>query len=196
MKKVIGVFLMILLLCSCSDRQLDSVGEQSALTEVNTADDAVSITRSLIPKADELYRIFYRCSIAADENIIVTEPNGFRYSPVSEKYQTLDELKGDAEKTFTLQYLENNFYVNLNDDYAYFKDIDGRLYKNIDAVSEGENTWYPEQTEILEQSTDGFTAKVPYTDLYDTQRSAKLEVIKDGEDWKIAEWVLDLPSDA
>lgn len=181
------------LLCSCSVSENRSSVEVFAHTL--NAEEAKEAVKELIPKADELYRIFYRGEMAADETKAVTEPNGFRYAPVTEKYDTLSELKNDAEKIFTLGFLEENFYKNLNDEYAFFKDINGKLYKNLDIVSEGKDKWYAEYTVIDVLNDDSFTATVPYTDVYDTQRSSKLTVINDNDFWKIDKWELNLPAE-
>lgn len=73
----------------------------------------------------------------------------------------------------------NESYLNLSDDTAFYKDIDGKLYENTDAVSDGKNIWDTTSCVITDISNTGFTATVPYLDLYEAHRSAKLEFVLD-----------------
>lgn len=94
-----------------------------------------------MPIADKFYAIYNRCSLPVDNSASVTDDNGFCYSPVESVYDTLASLKADTEKYFTKEYLDSTFYKNLADETAFYKDINGKLYKNTDAVSDGKNIW-------------------------------------------------------
>ena len=87
-----------------------------------------------MPIADKFYAIYNRCSLPVDNSASVTDDNGFSYSPVESVYDTLASLKADTEKYFTKEYLDSTFYKNLADETAFYKDINGKLYKNTDAV--------------------------------------------------------------
>lgn len=145
-----------------------------------------------MPIADKFYSIYYRCSLPVDSSVSVTDANGFAYSPVESVYDTLDALKTDTEKYFTKEYLESSFYLNLSDDTAFYKDINGKLYKNTDAVSDGKNIWDTTSCVISDISDTGFTAIVPYLDLYEAHRNAKFEFVLDGDTYKINRWEMNL----
>lgn len=82
-----------------------------------------------MPIADKFYAIYNRCSLPVDNSASVTDDNGFCYSPVESVYDTLASLKADTEKYFTKEYLDSTFYKNLADETAFYKDINGKLYK-------------------------------------------------------------------
>ena len=145
-----------------------------------------------MPIADKFYSIYYRCSLPVDSSVSVTDANGFTYSPVESVYDTLSALKKDTEKYFTNEYLESSFYLNLSDDTAYYKDIDGKLYENTDAVSDGKNIWDTTSCVISDISDTGFTAIVPYLDLYEAHRNARLEFVLDNGTYKIDNWEMNL----
>lgn len=161
---------------------------ESALTE-DTAKETVKL---IMPIADKFYSIYYRCSLPVDSSVSVTDANGFAYSPVESVYDTLDALKADTEKYFTKEYLESSFYLNLSDDTAFYKDIDGKLYENTDAVSDGKNIWDTTSCVISGLTDTGFTAIVPYLDLYEAQRNAMLQFVLDGDTYKINSWEMNL----
>lgn len=161
---------------------------ESALTE-DTAKETVKL---IMPIADKFYAIYNRCSLPVDSSVSVTDANGFAYSPVESVYDTLDALKADTEKYFTKEYLESSFYLNLSDDAAFYKDIDGKLYKNTDAVSDGKNIWDTTSCVISDISDTGFTAIVPYLDLYEAHRNAMLQFVLDGDTYKINSWEMNL----
>ena len=161
---------------------------ESALTE-DTAKETVKLN---MPIADKFYAIYNRCSLPVDSSVSVTDTNGFAYSPVESVYDTLDALKADTEKYFTKDYLESSFYLNLSDDTAFYKDIDGKLYENTDAVSDGKNIWDTTSCVITDISDTGFTATVPYLDLYEAHRNARLEFVLDSGTYKINRWEMNL----
>ncbi len=161
---------------------------ESALTE-DTAKETVKL---IMPIADKFYAIYNRCSLPVDSSVSVTDANGFAYSPVESVYDTLDALKADTEKYFTKEYLESSFYLNLSDDTAFYKDINGKLYKNTDAVSDGKNIWDTTSCVISGLTDTGFTAIVPYLDLYEAQRNARLEFVLDNGTYKINRWEMNL----
>ena len=132
MRKIVLLVITIMLLVSCSAGEISNTESQAnaASEGILSESDAAKIVEELIPKADMLYSIFYRGDLPADDTKAITDENGFRYAPVTESYKTLDELMQDAQAHFTPDYLENNFYKNLSEDHAYFKDIEGKLYKN------------------------------------------------------------------
>lgn len=145
-----------------------------------------------MPIADKFYAIYNRCSLPADNSASVTDDNGFCYSPVESVYNTLASLKADTEKYFTKEYLDSTFYKNLADETAFYKDINGKLYKNTDAVSDGKNIWDTTACVISDITDTGFTATVPYLDLYEAHRSAKIEYLLDNGTYKINSWTLNL----
>lgn len=161
---------------------------ESALTE-DTAKETVKL---IMPIADKFYAIYNRCSLPVDSSVSVTDANGFAYSPVESVYDTLNALKADTEKYFTKEYLESSFYLNLSDDTAFYKDINGKLYKNTDAVSDGKNIWDTTSCVISDISNTGFTAIVPYLDLYEAHRNAMLQFVLDGDTYKINSWEMNL----
>lgn len=171
-----------------SESTVSSEVQSEALTEAS----AKQYTAEIMPIADKFYSIYYRCSLPVDSSVSVTDANGFAYSPVESVYDTLDALKTDTEKYFTKEYLESSFYLNLSDDTAFYKDINGKLYKNTDAVSDGKNIWDTTSCVISDISDTGFTAIVPYLDLYETHRSAKLEFVLDSGTYKINRWEMNL----
>lgn len=187
-------------LSSCSKSAVGSEGstgtESSVSSEVQsetlTEDSAKQYTAEIMPIADKFYSIYYRCSLPVDSSVSVTDANGFAYSPVESVYDTLDSLKTDTEKYFTKEYLESSFYLNLSDDTAYYKDIDGKLYENTDAVSDGKNIWDTTSCVISGLTDTGFTAIVPYLDLYEAQRNARLEFVLDDGTYKINSWEMNL----
>lgn len=171
-----------------SGSAVSSEDKTTALSE-ESAKETVKLN---MPIADKFYAIYNRCSLPVDSSVSVTDANGFAYSPVESVYNTLDALKTDTEKYFTKQYLESSFYLNLSDDTAFYKDIDGKLYENTDAVSDGKNIWDTTSCVITDISDTGFTATVPYLDLYEAHRSAKLEFVLDSGTYKINRWEMNL----
>ena len=160
-----------------SSSAVSSEYKTTALTE-EAAKETVKLN---MPIADKFYAIYNRCSLPVDNSAAVTDDNGFCYSPVESVYDTLASLKADTEKYFTKEYLDSTFYKNLADETAFYKDINGKLYKNTDAVS------------VISDITDtGFTATVPYLDLYEAHRSAKIEYLLDNGTYKINSWTLNL----
>lgn len=171
-----------------SGSAVSSEDKTTALSE-ESAKETVKLN---MPIADKFYAIYNRCNLPVDSSVSVTDANGFAYSPVESVYNTLDALKTDTEKYFTKQYLESSFYLNLSDDTAFYKDIDGKLYENTDAVSDGKNIWDTTSCVITDISDTGFTATVPYLDLYEAHRSAKLEFVLDSGTYKINRWEMNL----
>lgn len=171
-----------------SESSVSSEVQSEALTEVS----AKQYTAEIMPIADKFYAIYNRCSLPVDSSVSVTAANGFAYSPVESVYDTLDALKADTEKYFTKEYLKSSFYLNLSDDAAFYKDIDGKLYENTDAVSDGKNIWDATSCVITDISDTGFTATVPYLDLYEAHRSARLEFVLDNGTYKINRWEMNL----
>ena len=165
--------------------------ESSAVTSL-TEDTAKEIVKTNMPIADKFYAIYNRCNLPIDESVSMTDDNGFSYSPVESVYNTLSSLKEDTEKYFTKEYLEGSFYLNLADETAFYKDINGKLYKNNDAVSDGKNTWDAASCVISDLTDNSFTATVPYIDLYEAHRSAKIYYVLDGESYKINKWLMNL----
>lgn len=204
MKKAIALIMAAALLSGCADENTQSaqtsdssqsISQQSEIpAETQKAFDeeqALEVIKEIIPTADRFYAIFNRCELHVDDKTVYEDDNGFRYSPVKGSYQTLEELKEDAEHYFTKEWLDGNFYLNLDEDFAFYKDIDGVLCKNIDAESKGENVWSPENSEITAVSDEEFTAAVPYVDVYETPRTAEVKAVNEGGEWKIEEWVLE-----
>lgn len=171
-----------------SESTVSSEVQSEALTEAS----AKQYTAEIMPIADKFYAIYNRCSLPIDSCVSVTDANGFTYSPVESVYDTLSALKKDTEKYFTNEYLESSFYLNLSDDTAYYKEIDGKLYENTDAVSDGKNIWDTTSCVISDISDTGFTAIVPYLDLYEAHRNAKFEFVLDGDTYKINSWEMNL----
>ncbi len=171
-----------------SGSAVSSEDKTTALSE-ESAKETVKLN---MPIADKFYAIYNRCNLPVDSSVSVTDANGFAYSPVESVYNTLDALKTDTEKYFTKQYLESSFYLNLSDDIAFYKDIDGKLYENTDAVSDGKNIWDTASCVITDISDTGFTATVPYLDLYEAHRSAKLEFVLDSGTYQINPWEMNL----
>lgn len=178
--------------CSKSSDNSESTVSSEVQSEALTEASAKQYTAEIMPIADKFYSIYYRCSLPVDSSVSVTDANGFAYSPVESVYDTLDALKTDTEKYFTKQYLESSFYLNLSDDTAFYKDIDGKLYENTDAVSDGKNIWDTTSCVITDISDTGFTATVPYLDLYEAHRNAKFEFVLDGDTYKINSWEMNL----
>ncbi|MGN0612141.1 MAG: lipoprotein [Ruminiclostridium sp.] len=205
MKRILSITALILTvatLTACSsgtatsgDTESSAVSndslEMSAVTLL-TEDSAKEIVETNMPIADKFYAIYNRCSLPVDESASVTDDNGFSYSPVESVYTTLGSLKEDTEKYFTKEYLEGSFYLNLADETAFYKDIDGKLYKNNDAVSDGRNIWDTASCVISDLTDNSFTATVPYLDLYESHRSAKIYYVLDGGSYKINKWLMNL----
>lgn len=171
-----------------SGSAVSSEDKTTALSE-ESAKETVKLN---MPIADKFYAIYNRCNLPVDSSVSVTDANGFAYSPVESVYDTLDALKTDTEKYFTKEYLKSSFYLSLSDDTAFYKDIDGKLYENTDAVSDGKNIWDTTSCVITDISDTGFTATVPYLDLYEAHRSAKLEFVLDSGTYKINRWEMNL----
>lgn len=171
-----------------SSAAVSSVNSIDALTKEN----AREITKMTMPIADKFYAIYIRCSLPVVSSVSVTDANGFAYSPVDSVYDTLDSLKADTENYFTKEYLDGSFYKNLADETAFYKDINGKLYENTDAVSDGKNIWDTTACVINELTDTGFTVTVPYLDLYEAHRSARIEYVLDGGTYKINNWEMNL----
>ena len=204
MKKKIALIALAVtaaLFTACAAENTPSaVSQQESSSAVSSEDKTTALTEEsaketvklIMPIADKFYSIYYRCSLPVDSSVSVTDANGFAYSPVESVYDTLDALKTDTEKYFTKEYLESSFYLNLSDDTAFYKDIDGKLYKNTDAVSDGKNIWDTTSCVISDISNTGFTAIVPYLDLYEAHRNAMLQFVLDGDTYKINSWEMNL----
>lgn len=204
MKKKIALIALavtaVLFTACAAENTPSAVSQQESGSAVSSEDKTTALTEESaketvklnMPIADKFYAIYSRCSLPVDSSVSVTDANGFTYSPVESVYDTLDALKTDTEKYFTKQYLESSFYLNLSDDTAFYKDIDGKLYKNTDAVSDGKNIWDTTSCVITDISDTGFTATVPYLDLYEAHRSAKLEFVLDSGTYKINRWEMNL----
>lgn len=177
-----------------------AVSQQESSSAVSSEDKTTALTEEAaketvklnMPIADKFYAIYNRCSLPVDNSASVTDDNGFCYSPVESVYDTLASLKADTEKYFTKEYLDSTFYKNLADETAFYKDINGKLYKNTDAASDGKNIWDTTACVISDITDTGFTATVPYLDLYEAHRSAKIEYLLDNGTYKINSWTLNL----
>lgn len=203
MKKKIAFIISVVittLLTACATENTSSTATVPDRNSAVSSEEAVSLTENsaketvklTMPIADKFYAIYNRCSLPVDSSVSVTDANGFAYSPVESVYSTLDALKADTEKYFTKEYLERSFYLNLSDETAFYKDIDGKLYENTDAVSDGKNIWDTTSCVISDISENGFTATVPYLDLYEAHRSAKIQFVSDSGTYKISNWEMNL----
>lgn len=204
MKKKIALIALavtaVLFTACAAENTPSAVSQQESGSAVSSEDKTTALTEESaketvklnMPIADKFYAIYNRCSLPVDSSVSVTDANGFAYSPVESVYNTLDALKTDTEKYFTKEYLESSFYLNLSDDIAFYKDIDGKLYENTDAVSDGKNIWDTTSCVITDISDTGFTATVPYLDLYEAHRSARLEFVLDSGTYKINRWEMNL----
>lgn len=204
MKKKIALIALavtaVLFTACAAENTPSAVSQQESGSAVSSEDKTTALTEESaketvklnMPIADKFYAIYNRCSLPVDSSVSVTDANGFAYSPVESVYDTLNALKTDTEKYFTKEYLESSFYLNLSDDTAFYKDIDGKLYENTDAVSDGKNIWDTTSCVITDISDTGFTATVPYLDLYEAHRSAKLEFVLDSGTYKINRWEMNL----
>ena len=205
MKKKIAIIALavtvtVLTACAAENVSSGEIGQESgsavsseeksgtAITE-DTAKETVKLN---MPIADKFFAIYNRCSLPVDKSVSVTDGNGFTYSPLESVYDTIDSLKEDTEKYFTKEYLESTFYKNLANETAFYKDIDGKLYENTDAVSDGKNIWDTTACVITELTDTGFTATVPYLDLYEAHRSARIEYVLDNGSYKINKWEMNL----
>lgn len=177
---------------SSTDTSSSAAASSTDSVAVLTEESARETVKLAMPIADKFYSIYYRCSLPVDSSVSVTDANGFTYSPVESVYDTLSALKKDTEKYFTKEYLESSFYLNLSDDTAYYKEIDGKLYENTDAVSDGKNIWDTTSCVISDISDTGFIATVPYLDLYEAHRNARLEFVLDNGTYKIDNWEMNL----
>lgn len=205
MKKKIAIIALAvavtaLTACAAENASSEETGQESstAVTSevksgtVLTEDTAKETVKLNMPIADKFFAIYNRCSLPVDKSVSVTDDNGFTYSPVESVYDTIDSLKADTEKYFTKEYLESTFYKNLADETAFYKDINGKLYENTDAVSDGKNIWDTTACVITELTDTGFTATVPYLDLYEAHRSARIEYVLDNGSYKINKWEMNL----
>lgn len=204
MKKKIAIIALavtVTALTACAAENVSSgeIGQESS-SAVSSEDKTTALTEEVaketvklnMPIADKFYAIYNRCSLPVDKSVSVTDGNGFTYSPVESVYDTIDSLKEDTEKYFTKEYLESTFYKNLANETAFYKDIDGKLYENTDAVSDGKNIWDTTACVITELTDTGFTATVPYLDLYEAHRSARIEYVLDNGSYKINKWEMNL----
>lgn len=182
------VVMIISMISSCSDSAASYSAKNISLTD----EAARKIVMEFMPVADKFYAIYNRCSLMADSSVSVKDANGFMYSPVISVYVSLASLKEDTERYFTKEFAESSFYIHLDAQYAFYKDIDGQLYKNTDAMSEGKSNWRPEQCMVSELSNTGFTATVPYSDAYEVRRVAKIDFLFCDGDYKINGWEMNL----
>lgn len=204
MKKKIALIALVVtaaLFTACAAENTPSaVSQQESSFAVSSEDKTAALTEESaketvklnMPIADKFFAIYNRCSLPVDKSVSVTDDNGFTYSPVESVYDTIDSLKADTEKYFTKEYLEGAFYKNLADETAFYKDIDGKLYENTDAISDGKNIWDTTACVITELTDMGFTATVPYLDLYEAHRSAGIEYVFDNGSYKINKWEMNL----
>ena len=204
MKKKIALIALavtaVLFTACAAENTPSAVSQQESSFAVSSEDKTAALTEESaketvklnMPIADKFYAIYNRCSLPVDNSASVTDDNGFSYSPVESVYDTLASLKADTEKYFTKEYLEGAFYKNLADETAFYKDIDGKLYENTDAVSDGKNIWDTTACVITELTDMGFTATVPYLDLYEAHRSARIEYLFDNGGYKINKWEMNL----
>lgn len=204
MKKKIALIALavtaVLFTACAAENTPSAVSQQESSSAVSSEDKTTVLTEEAaketvklnMPIADKFYAIYNRCSLPVDKSVSVTDGNGFTYSPVESVYDTIDSLKEDTEKYFTKEYLESTFYKNLANETAFYKDIDGKLYENTDAVSDGKNIWDTTACVITELTDTGFTATVPYLDLYEAHRSARIEYVLDNGSYKINKWEMNL----
>lgn len=204
MKKKIALIALavtaVLFTACAAENTPSAVSQQESSSAVSSEDKTTALTEEAaketvklnMPIADKFYAIYNRCSLPVDKSVSVTDGNGFTYSPVESVYDTIDSLKEDTEKYFTKEYLESTFYKNLANETAFYKDIDGKLYENTDAVSDGKNIWDTTACVITELTDTGFTATVPYLDLYEAHRSARIEYVLDNGSYKINKWEMNL----
>ncbi len=204
MKKKIAIIALavtaVLFTACAAENTPSAVSQQESSSAVSSEDKTTALTEEAaketvklnMPIADKFYAIYNRCSLPVDKSVSVTDGNGFTYSPVESVYDTIDSLKEDTEKYFTKEYLESTFYKNLANETAFYKDIDGKLYENTDAVSDGKNIWDTTACVITELTDTGFTATVPYLDLYEAHRSARIEYVLDNGSYKINKWEMNL----
>lgn len=204
MKKKIAIIALavtaVLFTACAAENTPSAVSQQESSSAVSSEDKTTALTEEAaketvklnMPIADKFFAIYNRCSLPVDKSVSVTDGNGFTYSPVESVYDTIDSLKEDTEKYFTKEYLESTFYKNLANETAFYKDIDGKLYENTDAVSDGKNIWDTTACVITELTDTGFTATVPYLDLYEAHRSARIEYVLDNGSYKINKWEMNL----
>ncbi len=204
MKKKIALIALavtaVLFTACAAENTPSAVSQQESSSAVSSEDKTTVLTEEAaketvklnMPIADKFYAIYNRCSLPVDKSVSVTDGNGFTYSPVESVYDTIDSLKEDTEKYFTKEYLESTFYKNLANETAFYKDINGKLYENTDAVSDGKNIWDTTACVITELTDTGFTATVPYLDLYEAHRSARIEYVLDNGSYKINKWEMNL----
>ncbi|MGN0699316.1 MAG: hypothetical protein ACI4JV_11270 [Ruminiclostridium sp.] len=204
MKKKIALIALavtaVLFTACAAENTPSAVSQQESSSAVSSEDKTTALTEEAaketvklnMPIADKFFAIYNRCSLPVDKSVSVTDGNGFTYSPVESVYDTIDSLKEDTEKYFTKEYLESTFYKNLANETAFYKDIDGKLYENTDAVSDGKNIWDTTACVITELTDTGFTATVPYLDLYEAHRSARIEYVLDNGSYKINKWEMNL----
>lgn len=204
MKKKIALIALavtaVLFTACAAENTPSAVSQQESSSAVSSEDKTTALTEEAaketvklnMPIADKFYAIYNRCSLPVDKSVSVTDGNGFTYSPVESVYDTIDSLKEDTEKYFTKEYLESTFYKNLANETAFYKDIDGKLYENTDAVSDGKNIWDTTACVITELTDTGFTATVPYLDLYEAHRSVRIEYVLDNGSYKINKWEMNL----
>lgn len=118
----------------------------------------------------------------------IPDENNQCFVPVTdEAWDMVEELKEKTECIFTAEYAQENFYAEaFHEDYARYKEIDGKLCIDIGIGGALDKEWNLGSMEVLEETQQSITATVDYKN-YDSVRTAVIVFEKTEQGLRINE---------
>lgn len=195
MKKSFAIIMVILMMVctACSGKEAgtqlmpeseaqtssQSIGEEVSAGEVNEADaensqleqETHDLLLSLYEPAVETF-FWYRSDPTEDLQIVMDGEyvEDDYYRPVG-RFATIEEMKTATEQFFTKDFCETIFYEPAFNQYAMYKEVDGKLYRNIQSGGMG---WYFTLTDEYE---------LAYADDQWRVLQVNIQTIEDNRSW-------------
>lgn len=164
------LFMVTLLFSGC---QSTSVTPKESLSE----NDLSELLMDLMPQAQDLITIFHGEGLEADLSATpITTATEQKFYPVKDSpYTSVQELKNAVEQVFTKEYAQKRFYqYALEGDTIRYKDINSKLYIDINQVGAEYEQYSVGSLAILETLPDGFLISMDYTTMNGDTGTSKL----------------------
>lgn len=180
MKKIIYLFclgiLTSMLFCSCKNEVVPNDSSNivyapviGASTEPLSEKEIKNTAISVIAKAEYTYNSLIKgCLDTDDDSKPIVDQNGYEFAKVEGRYKNVSDLKKDAEKYFSIYYLNNDIYPSVFDGVTpYYIDNDEVLYKNISIFPDTENyiSWKIDDYKLILNDGKTVVAEVPFEDV-------------------------------
>ncbi len=160
-----------------------------------TAEQIAQMIDEKLPPAREITNIFNGTGLEHEEPADPagqTDENGQCFVPVTEEaYQSVQDITQATEAVFTKACAQQYFYqYALQGQYARYKDVDGKLYIDINqgGTNNGFN-WLTGTLSIVEQDENKIIVKCEYVSNYGDKGEGELTLEKEDGEWKFASMV-------